>query len=105
MWVPAVTDGRDLGALILSIDEYAVWPNCQSRHEISCAHRGTTDRGQIDAPPGNHLAEIDLAHPCRTHEDAAPTRHAALTRRSPSCATHGRFPKASSLSSAPPAPC
>jgi integrase len=71
---PAITDERELGALMLSIDEYAGRPTVKAAMKFLALTMARPVEVQVDAPTGNHLAEIDLAYSCRTHEDATSTR-------------------------------
>ena len=66
---PAITDERQLGALMVSIDEYDGWPTVRAALQLIALTMTRPGRGSPHAPLGNQLAKGYMADSGRAHED------------------------------------
>ena len=75
---PAITDEKQLGALMVSIDEYDGWPTLKSALLFLALTMARPGEVRLPAPERDHLAEVDVADTARANENEAPARHPAL---------------------------
>jgi len=68
---PAITDERELGALMLSIDEYTGWPTLKAAMQFRALTMTRPGEVRLMRRSEDPMAQSDVAHPRGTNEDAS----------------------------------